>query len=153
MHNGQGFPVLTFLIRCTHTHTLKHKTINVNAIIYIEKCFWKKETRRNNEISSCSAIQNPRKIPHPWRGAQPGWEKTLRSTPPFCFVPPRAPSSLSWSNNTIVKYQRGHRAGTLVDGNKAERVFRCKAERLNEDFFPDVISLCCFGLLLLVSLS
>lgn len=95
----------------------------------------------------------PEKSLIPGGGHNPAGRKLLGQPPPFCFVPPRAPSSLSWSNNTIVKYQRGHRAGTLVDGNKAERVFRCKAERLNEDFFPDVISLCCFGLLLLVSLS
>lgn len=58
--------------------------------------------------------------------------------PPNPPIQPLAPSSLSWSNNTIVVYQRGHWAGALADRNKlgyCQLYFRCSGWL----FFSDVI--------------
>lgn len=72
---------------------------------------------------------------HPcfWKSFVPGGEHTRlgensQASHPLLLLQPRAPSSLSWSNNTIVMYQRGHRAGALADRNKpgyCQLRFRC----------------------------
>lgn len=92
-----------------------------------------------------------RTVSHPcfWKSSIPGGESTPGwggKVPGQPSSPPLAPSSLSWSNNTIVTYHRGHRAAASADRNKpgyCQLRFRCSGWLFS--LTSSTISLFCFS--------